>query len=242
MFKELRNFGLSEKEAKVYVATLELGKATAQDIAKKANVNRATTYVQLESLKDRGLVSQTSTDKKTFFIAEPPENVQKLIEKEKLDVLFKEKEFNKLLPNLQAIYNVTEDRPRVRFYEGTTGVAFFCDQFLKNYHAWMNVIVPIDNFQIREGFYDQIKCTKEYNMIYVAGKVFSDLEALQEKYKNFNVKRIAKDKLELKMEIVITPSGLWMYKFDGSMGIFIEDKIYTNSFNEIFKLLWQIAS
>ena len=132
MFKELRNFGLSDKESKVYVATLELGKATAQDIAKKANVNRATTYVQLESLKEQGLVTQISQAKRTFFMAEPPENVKKLIEKEKVEILFKENEFSKILPNLQAIYNVKEGQPKVRFYEGDEGVVLHRNDFLKS--------------------------------------------------------------------------------------------------------------
>ena len=41
--KELQKIGLSEKEAKVYLAALELGQASVQNIARKAEVNRATT-------------------------------------------------------------------------------------------------------------------------------------------------------------------------------------------------------
>ena len=52
--KELQDLGLSEKEAKVYLTALEMGAETAQNIAKKANVNRATTYVQIDSLKAKG--------------------------------------------------------------------------------------------------------------------------------------------------------------------------------------------
>ena len=38
--RELQEIGLNEKEAKVYLATLELGQSVVQDIAKKAGVNR----------------------------------------------------------------------------------------------------------------------------------------------------------------------------------------------------------
>lgn len=37
--KELISFGLSEKEAKVYLAALELGAETAQNLSKKAGIN-----------------------------------------------------------------------------------------------------------------------------------------------------------------------------------------------------------
>ena len=61
MIDELKNglkeLGFSEKESEVYLAMLELGPAAVQDIAKKAGVNRSTTYVMIESLKRRGLIS-----------------------------------------------------------------------------------------------------------------------------------------------------------------------------------------
>ena len=82
MLEELKKIGLSENETRVYLALLELGGSTAQEISKKAGVKRATTYVQLEALMKFGLV--TSFEKaperkngaqKTFFRAEDPEHL-----------------------------------------------------------------------------------------------------------------------------------------------------------------------
>ena len=50
---ELKKLNFSDKEARVYLALLELGEAPVQKIAEKAKVNRATTYVILESLKKK---------------------------------------------------------------------------------------------------------------------------------------------------------------------------------------------
>ena len=50
MLKELQDIGLSEKEARVYLAALEIGRATADQLAKHAKIVRPTTYVQLQSL------------------------------------------------------------------------------------------------------------------------------------------------------------------------------------------------
>ena len=58
LIQELGHLGLSEKEAAVYLASLELGPAPVQDISHKAKVNRATTYVMIESLMGRGLISR----------------------------------------------------------------------------------------------------------------------------------------------------------------------------------------
>ncbi|MBI4087815.1 TrmB family transcriptional regulator, partial [Candidatus Kaiserbacteria bacterium] len=70
MPKELEDLGLSEKEARVYLAALELGQNTAERIAKQASVNRSTTYVQLDSLMKMGLISTHEEDKKTLFAPE----------------------------------------------------------------------------------------------------------------------------------------------------------------------------
>ncbi|MFB6225205.1 MAG: helix-turn-helix domain-containing protein, partial [Candidatus Paceibacteria bacterium] len=53
LLSELRNLGFSEKESRVYVASLQIGSAPMQKIAASAGVNRATTYVLVESLMHR---------------------------------------------------------------------------------------------------------------------------------------------------------------------------------------------
>jgi len=46
----LRKFGLSEKEAKVYLSLLGSGKVLASEIAKKTNIHRQLVYDLLERL------------------------------------------------------------------------------------------------------------------------------------------------------------------------------------------------
>ncbi|MEY4744239.1 MAG: hypothetical protein RL272_184, partial [Candidatus Parcubacteria bacterium] len=66
--KELQKIGLSENEAKVYLAGLELGPSTAQMMAAKATVSRPTTYIMIESLIKRGLMSSFQKGKKRYFV------------------------------------------------------------------------------------------------------------------------------------------------------------------------------
>lgn len=246
MLKELQNFGLSEKEAKVYLATLELGKASVQQISKKSQVNRATTYVQLESLKNRGLVSLVEKDKKTLYIAESPDKVKKLIEKEKVDVLFKENEFNKILPNLEAIYNVYKDRPNVRFYEGREGVEAYRQELLKRPPQIMNIITPIYSYedisQAGDAILSLARKIKQYKLIYAADKRYEEVDLLGKEHKHIEVKYLPMKKLEVNTEIMIGEEKLWIYKQKGvQLGIVIEDKMIAESFQSIFNLFWSIA-
>ncbi len=119
----LAEYGLSDKESSVYLAMLELGPASVQDIAKKSGVNRATTYVLIESLKRRGLMSTFEKGKKTMFVAESPDRLKRLIEKEMSVIKDKEQRLQEALPSFLALYNSSaQDKPIVKYFEGNEGV------------------------------------------------------------------------------------------------------------------------
>ncbi|MBS3158284.1 hypothetical protein J4206_03275, partial [Candidatus Woesearchaeota archaeon] len=51
--EQLREYGLSDKEAKVYLACLKAGVCTANKISILTDLRRSTTYDVLESLKSK---------------------------------------------------------------------------------------------------------------------------------------------------------------------------------------------
>lgn len=113
----LTQMGLSDKEAKVYIALLELEYTTVQWIAKKTDLNRTTIYDILESLKQKGLVSFYIKNKVKYFIAAPPEKMADMLEEklEREQRLFRN--LKDLLPELNTIYNAKKIKPRVQFFE-----------------------------------------------------------------------------------------------------------------------------
>jgi len=124
LIENLIDFGLSEKEAKVYVATLELETASANEIAKKSGVNRSSTYVVIESLKKQGLVSVTENKGKIVkqYTATPPEMLLNLAKKraEKQERI--RKMIEELVPSLEALHKDTKHKPKVFVYEGAENV------------------------------------------------------------------------------------------------------------------------
>jgi sugar-specific transcriptional regulator TrmB len=130
--KILQKLGLSSKEARVYLAALELGAAPVQQIAKKASVNRPTTYVILESLMKKGLATSVERGKKVLFTAEPPEQLERLLAWEQDVIEEKRQDLLKIMPELEAIFNLSENRPKVKFYEGKEGVRAANEDFMKD--------------------------------------------------------------------------------------------------------------
>jgi sugar-specific transcriptional regulator TrmB len=129
--KDLQEIGLQDKEAKVYLAALELGQSTVQKIAQKAEIKRPTTYFIIEGLMSRGLVSSFYQGKKQYFVAENPERLMEMLEKEKQEIGLRQERFKALLPQLASINNRHKDKPVVKYYEGKDGIMSMVEEYMK---------------------------------------------------------------------------------------------------------------
>jgi len=68
LHKQLVNFGLSEKEAKIYLALLELEMATVFEVSKQSGINRSSAYVVFGRLKEKRFLLGSPTIKKSATI------------------------------------------------------------------------------------------------------------------------------------------------------------------------------
>ena len=84
----LTNFGLTDKQAKVYLALLELSSALPSTISRKSGLKRPTVYVILEQLQEKGLVGHLKKGNSLFFTAVDP---KALVEDQKRKVNLKRK-------------------------------------------------------------------------------------------------------------------------------------------------------
>ncbi len=115
MLTELLKLGLTQEEAKVYLACLEISGGPVSIIARKAGVNRVSCYHTLENLLERRLLSQYNKNGVRCFAPEPPEQVVKLAE-ERVTIA------KVLLPELKSLASSLAFKPKIRFYEGQDGV------------------------------------------------------------------------------------------------------------------------
>ncbi len=141
---ELEHLGLSEKEARVYLAALELGPSPVQDICHRAKVNRATTYVMIESLATRGLMSVFQKGKKKFYVSESPDRLLAIVQASQLALEEKRSQIEKVLPLLTSMYNAEGAKPQVRYLEGIEGVKTVRALFEKLDGDFVE-IVPLDD-------------------------------------------------------------------------------------------------
>ena len=113
--KMLSGLGLDEKQAKVYLACLELGSATIQKIAQKAGVKRTSIYNFIDELIKFGLISKTQKDNRYYFLAETPETLKGLQEK-------RQELLEKAMPALIKKFELSPIITNFKYFRGQEGV------------------------------------------------------------------------------------------------------------------------
>ena len=101
---------LSEKEANIYLACLELWEMPASSVARKLWENRVATYTILKSLCERWIAYEMKKNNVKHYNVIPPKNLIEL----------QEQKLNKLkesLPEMVALINEYSSKPKVYFYE-----------------------------------------------------------------------------------------------------------------------------
>lgn len=123
----LTRLGLTETEARVYLAMLKLGSDTVQHIAREAHISRTAAYEIISLLQKKGLASTYTQGKRKHFVAEDPEKLAGYFEQRIRDVQLELGSLHRIVPELRLLQG-GGDKPRVRFYQGDEAVrALFRD-------------------------------------------------------------------------------------------------------------------
>lgn len=241
----LKHVGLSDKEARVYLAVLELDPSTVLQIAQKAGINRPTAYVQIESLTQLGLMSSYMKGKKRYFSVEPPERLEELIEVKKSKIEEQKKRLADILPELKLLFDTAGERPIVRFYEGREGIiAINADIFKKGDKELMG-FYPADFY---EDFFTkeeraEIRKVREKKHV-VARSLYTRKAGPYEEPppKGLVDKFIPEDKFPFFAGVEIYDNKIAVHSLRGKVvGAIIESSYIADTMRSIFELAWEAA-
>lgn len=115
MNESLKQIGLSDYEAKVYLSLLSNGQISAYKLAEKAGLYRQVTYDTLKRLEEKGFVNSVLVGKTKQFKAINPKIILEILNEKKDN-------FNQILPNLQALFTSSQDKLEVETYKGSSVV------------------------------------------------------------------------------------------------------------------------
>jgi sugar-specific transcriptional regulator TrmB len=151
----LKHLGLSEKQAEVYLALLELGESPMTSIAREANLKRPTVYLIIDELILLGLCSEIVKGKKKFYSATHPRRLAEIAK-------FRNDQAEKLVPKLVALRNTVE-KPRVRMLEGIEGIQTAYEEAFNLLMEEKNEGLWIGNISVLVGKFPEF--LREYNAL-----------------------------------------------------------------------------
>lgn len=231
----LEQFGLSSKEAQLYLASLTIGTASVTRLAKESGLKRPTVYLILEELLKKQIVVSVPRGSKTLFKAEDPEELLKRLEQRK-------RQFESVIPELKLLYQKSSIQPKVRFYEGKNQLFKVYEEIFKAKEIWamfspkrfLEVFSEEDNEHffrvlIRNGgfVYDLLEDSKE------AQKLIDD------KYRKgvSEIKYLSKN-FDFATDTIIYDDKVALISFITTSAVIIEDGQIADSQRQMLKFIW----
>jgi sugar-specific transcriptional regulator TrmB len=236
---KLSELGLSNKSAELYIALLQLGAGTIQDLAKKTKIVRTTCYPLVEELERLGLVSTTKSGKRTLYVAESP------------DILLRRAEQSvtrarALIPSLAHLLEGNSRRPVIEIHEGIEGVWKVYEDIIKGNNYEVKSFVPADDAirvagdkKVRE--YIRKRVAKGISMRAIMLKT----PLIEREYARYNKQELRNARIvnagtfPTTVEITLYPeNNVAITSFSDGVGLVIRSKSIYTALNSIFELAW----
>jgi sugar-specific transcriptional regulator TrmB len=236
---KLRQIGLSENEAVVYLAALEAGTASASAIAVAADMNRVSTYSILKRLLQQGMVSTQREKGVQYFTALPPEVLVQ-------DARQKARELSESLPLLQFLKKGDNRRVNVEFFEGIEGIK---KAYLESLNATTEICNYADSKNIRQHWPEYDKnyvAQRAKKKIFLRGLTKNDAygkKVQREDNKYYRKMRfIDKKYFQIENEVKIFDDKMLIVSFQPTpFAVIIESEAVADTQRQIFELAWSFA-
>ncbi|MBM3232391.1 hypothetical protein FJZ21_03385 [Candidatus Pacearchaeota archaeon] len=237
MIQELIEYGLSNKEAEVYLALLKLGSATANRVTELVNMPRSTVYETLDKLRLIGLLSTVIIGSKTNFIASKPQKLIELLDEKKNSL-------KKVLPSLNQMQSQMGEKPFTEIFQGNLAVYKIFDEIINNATKEILIIGNMDNAIEKIDYRtDKFRNLRKDKGIKVRQILEKSGTSLQEKIDKYTEVKYLIDLKNSKEAIFIANNSVYHVLLESEISaIKIKSKEHTNTMKILFESLWRIAT
>ncbi len=240
----LAELGFTDKETKVYLALLSLGRGTVSAIARAAGINRTTGYNILDILVSKGLARVSGKEPKQEYVAEAPDVIMRLLKEKISQYETQLKKAARLVPQLKTIQRVA-DRPQVKFYEGKEGLIEVYEDTLTS-HEPIRAYATIDDMhRALPNYFPKYYARRAKKGISIRGIVPRTPLAQERTQYNKAEKRqtalIPPDQYYFSPEINIYDNKVMIASWREKLGIIIESAEIADAMKKIYELAWAEA-
>ncbi len=241
----IEKLNLSQKQASVYFALLQMGSGTIQDISKKAVLKRTTTYSILDGLIQKGFVTLAKKDAHREYFAEDPKKLPQLFDSEVQKIKEKQKAIIEVLPELASFYNASATKAKIRFYEGVEGLKQIFNETLEPkkgeeilaYASAQDIYAYFGEEYVKNYLSQRVK-----RGIIQRAIVENSPEAMKhqknDKHELRKTRLVDKDKFPFSNEINIFNNKMTIMSYRDLFGVIIESSEIAKTQKAIFELAW----
>ena len=242
----LEQLNFSEKEARIYLALLELGSAKAYDIAKKTRLNRTTVYDIFEILLQKGLISKYKKGASTFFNALEPKQLLTYLEREKEEQAKKiekqKQKVSELLPQLLSLQNIYTTKPQVKFFEGEKGMREAYEDTLTSKEIILAYANPETMHEGLPNFFPEYYKRRAENKIFIRAIIPKNKLSLERSRANQEEMRdtrfLPESEMTFSPEINIYNNKMLIASWKEKIAIIFESKELADLQKLIFNITW----
>lgn len=242
--RSLEQLGLTHNESRVYLTLLEIGISKTGNLLKKSGLNSGKIYEILESLKKKGLVSETISDSVKHFTAAPPQQLRQYLQLKKSALEEQEKVVEKIIPGLDSLRKQLLPEKRIQVYSGFRGIITAAEEALADTSSGEEILslgvsdvnAWSQKYWVKwEKMREKKKITARY-ILSEKGTIYKDLKK-------------AKD-IQVKFLETNTPVGIDIYGKDKILILHYQEPISATlicdehtatTFRSYFEPLWMIA-
>lgn len=230
----LREYGLTEKEIKIYLTLLPLGTVNLQEIARRVSYPRTTVYNTLSYLHTKGLVSTTIRKGVTYYTATEPEKLRDQLEEKKNLI-------EAALPELNNLRSLVRTASHVELYEGFKGVYTILSDVFKNKqqtYYFGNYKNSLEILQHLPAHARALRIDRNIPAKIVIEPTFDENFSTKQ-YKKLTEIRFNKSLKEFPLMIFIYGEKVAMYTVKGDLvGIIISNKEFAIAMKIMFEIYW----
>lgn len=241
--EKLKKLGLSDKESKVYLAMLKLGVSTASKIAKASGVRRATTYMILDSLEEKKLVSKVEKEKILYYYPEEPDKINKKLLDEEKQLKDRFLVAAEIMPDLKNLFKQSKSPPKFQIWQGKESTGRVAkDIYSGKIDDFINMVPMTDYWTpfLREKNRQKAIVEKVGKLKLLLGKGKSNIRLF--KHKNFEVRYIDLEKYPFVSEIIIYDEIVSLLNPGKEELTFtVKNMEMAVSFYQLFKFIWDRA-
>ena len=230
----LKEFGLTDKESKVYLSLLSLGSVNLQELARRIDLPRTTIYNTINYLYTKGLVSRIVKGYVTYFEAVDPSKIIDNINQKKEIIL-------SVLPELESLKKNIKESSSVEIYEGFKGIStILADVFKERQQTYYfgSYSKSVEILKHLPEHFRNLRIQKKIPAKIVIDHY--DEETFHKKsYRKITQMRFLDSLKDFPCMIFIYGSKIAMYTVSGELiGIIIKNKEFSQAMKIVFNIYW----